>query len=154
MRKLMAMVIALAFVGAIGAGSWAFMKHGDAIAAMLPERDVAEPDPQFVDFDPILVPVIEDGQVTRHVTLQIMLQVSSQEVGDHLIDQAPRLNDAFLADLYGNLHEGSGVRDGVVNLDQVKRRLMSVSKSVVGEGKVREVLVQMVAERPIRNGGA
>ena len=151
MKKLMAIVIALAFVGAIGAGGWAFMKHGDALAAMLPEREVVEPDPLYIDFDPIQVPVIENGQVTRHVTLRIMLQVNSKDVGDHLIDQAPRLNDAYLADLYGSLHEGSGVRDGVVNLDHLKRRLLAVSSSVVGDGKVRDVLVQMVAERPIRN---
>lgn len=152
MKKLMAIVLALAVIGAIGAGGWAFMKHGDAIAAMLPERDVPEPEPLFVDFDPIMVPVIENDQVTRHVTLRIMLQVSSEDVGDHLIDQAPRLNDAFLADLYGSLHEGNGVRDGVLNLDHVKRRLMSVSTSVVGDNKIDDILVQMVSERPIRNG--
>ncbi|WP_366656353.1 hypothetical protein [Fodinicurvata sp. EGI_FJ10296] len=151
MKKLMAAVLVLALVGAVGVGGWAFMKHGDALAAMLPETEAAAPDPIFVEFEPIRIPVIANGQVTRLVTLQIMLQVDSNEVGDSLIDQAPRLNDAFLADMYGDLHEGRGVRNGVVNLDHVKRRLMAVSASVMGENAVRDVLVQMIAERPLRN---
>lgn len=147
MKKFVAILLAVVAVGAIGTGGWVAVQHKDAIASMLPEREAPQRDPIFVRFDPIQVPVISGGSVSRLVTIEVVLQVDDTTVGDRVISQSPRLNDAYLSDLYGALHEGEGIENGVLNIAHVKRRLMMVSNSVLGDNSIRDVLVQMVGER-------
>jgi flagellar protein FliL len=83
------------------------------------------------------------------VTILLALEVADQPTADQIRNLGPRLTDAFLTTLYGSLASGSMFRGGVLDVAQVKSRLVPVTSKVVGQGIVRDVLVQVVNQRPM-----
>ena len=147
MKKLLPILVGIVVLVGAGAGYFLFFA-GSRPAAAEQDRPAAPPTPPvYVEFNPILLPIVGDGRVEQQVNIVFALEVANQEAANRAIAMAPRLNDAFLQALYGTLHRRDVMRDGVLNLAVVKRRLIEESNRILGQGVVRDVLVQMVNQQ-------
>jgi flagellar FliL protein len=145
MKRLIPIAAALLLLLAAGGGYYVFMMAGDEpAAAATPEP---EPDPVYVEFNPILLPIVGDGRVDQVISVVVALEMADQQAADRAIALSPRLNDAYLRALYGTLHAEDVIRNGVVDLRAIKRQLVRQSNDVLGEGLVVDALVQMVSQR-------
>lgn len=117
------------------------------------KAEPAEPDermsgaPVYVEFNPILLPIVGEDDVDQFVNIVIALEMPDQEAADRAISMAPRLNDAYLIALYGTLHSSDVMQNGIVDLPLIKRRLVEESNRVLGAGSVHDALIQMVSQR-------
>ena len=102
---------------------------------------------QFVELNPLILPVINKKGVTQVISLVVALEVDSQEKADKVAKFQPRLTDAYLSDLYGTFSHKMP-ENGVVPIDYLKKRLNLMSSKILGEHVVRDVLVQVMQNRP------
>jgi len=149
MKRALFIVLGLVLLaGAGGGGYYYFVVHARALADDGGTEARAEAgEPIYVEFNPILLPILGDDRVDQFVNIVVALEVTSQAAADRAIALAPRLNDAYLRALYGTLHTRTAVRNGVVDLQMIKARLVEESNAVLGDGVVRDALVQMVSQR-------
>lgn len=145
MKRLLPIIIVLVVLA--GAGVGYFLVFGGGHTASAEPEPVPQTPPVYVEFNPILLPIVGDGRVDQMVNIVFALEVADQEAANRAIALAPRLNDAFLQALYGTLHRREVMHDGVLDLTAIKRRLIEESNRVLGEGVVRDVLVQMVSQQ-------
>lgn len=109
------------------------------------------PDFEYIQLDPILLPVITSKGLTQQVNLMVKLEVPYGKK-DEVEPFVPRLVDAYLQDLYGSLSSGHGmIKDGFINVVEVKKRLLDVTKKIMGEKheEVSGVLLQVLQQRPL-----
>ncbi len=105
---------------------------------------------QYVNMDPLMLPIIDETGVTQTVTLVISLEVPDDATSKEVAHLTPRLKDAYLQELYGSLSRKSVVTEqGVLRVDAIKKRLNKVSVKVLGKDKVNDVLLQIVQQRPV-----
>jgi len=150
MKKLIIGLAALLLLGGGGAAGYMFVykKDGEAQAAQ-PEPPPAPADPTFVEFDPIRLPVVGENRIEQIVDVIVVLEVRDEAAGDALIQIAPRVYDAIMADLYGELHRDAVRPDGTLDLRAVKRRILAAARAEAGDDVVIDALVQMVSQRPV-----
>ena len=104
---------------------------------------------EFVELDPLVLPVIDNRGVTQTVSLVIALEVSTLEKVDQVKKLTPRLKDAYIQDMYGVLNNHAALKGGVVQVGAIKERLNKITADVLGEDMVDDVLLQVVQQRPI-----
>ncbi|NBC34597.1 MAG: hypothetical protein GVY13_18120 [Alphaproteobacteria bacterium] len=139
-------VVLLLLLG--GGGGAYYVLQKDALAEPAqPEMVQRTEEPVYVEFNPILLPIVGDGRVEQFVNIVVALEVPDQAAADRAIAMAPRLNDAYLRSLYGTLHSRDVLHNGIVDLPLIKRRLVEESNRVLGIGTVQDALIQMVSQR-------
>jgi flagellar basal body-associated protein FliL len=145
MRKIIVILLGLVVLGGAGGGGWWFLMGPHAASGAA----AAEPEgpPVYVEFNPIQLPVIGDARIDQVIDIVVALEVADEPTAERVIALAPRLNDAYLRSLYGALHARHVLREGIVDVTFIKRRIVAVSAEVMGEGVIRDALVQMVAQR-------
>ena len=125
---------------------------GEEGGAEKPAADPNAPHPDFeyVQMDPLLLPVITTKGLTQQVSVMVQLEVD-WGTKDDIVPFKPRLTDAYLQDLYGELGAGHGMmKDNFVDVALVKQRLTSVTDKVLGpDHKVHGVLLQVLQQRPL-----
>ena len=150
MKTVVIIVLVLALLGGSGAAGWFFFLKEDP-EAMIEEvvEEVAPAAPVYVRFNPLQLPLIGDDGIDQVIDIIVALEVPDDAAADQVIAMAPRLNDAILRDLYGVLHTNRIMRDGVVNVNAIKVRIVGVAQGIMGEELVNDALVQGVAQRPM-----
>ena len=103
----------------------------------------------FVTMDVLVIPIFQGEKVAATVQIQLKLEATNLENASEIARLLPRLNDAFLRDLYGFIprHLRKEERLDVV---LIKDRLQMVGDKVAGPGVIKSVLVQAVLENPSR----
>ncbi len=165
MRKIIIAVVALLLLGGGGAGAYFyFMKPAQASPGEV-EKGAEEHgkqaskggkkgghgeggEAQFVKLDPLILPIIDNNGLTQVVSLVIAIEVSDEESKKTVEQLVPRLNDAFIQDLYGVLSDKSAIRSGVLQVGYIKDRLNKITVRVLGEDMGTDVLLQVVQQRP------
>ncbi len=138
--------IAVCFVFAafflLGPASW---PTGTAHAAG--DKDVIQPDYEYLEMKPLVLPVITDQGVTQQVSLIVSIEVPFGKKAEVEFLE-PRLADAYLQDLYGALAAGKGMGpNNVIDVQAVKKRLTNVTHKVLKEDQVNDVLLQVLQQR-------
>ncbi len=108
------------------------------------KKEAAAGDKEYVDLQPLSVPVINDAGLIQQVNVSVSLECPAGK-RDQVSAFKPRLMDAYLRELYGAL--GSGrvmMRGNVVDVEAIKTRLGTVTQKVVGPDLVSDVLLQSV----------
>lgn len=150
MKKLIVVVIALLLVAGAGVGGWFFFLQTDAVAAELDRSTEPRPDPVYVTFKPMLLPLIGSDQIDQLINITVALEVADQASADRVVSMTPKLNDAYIQALYGTLSRSDALtKGGVVDVSIIKRRLVEVSARVLGAGLVKDALIQMVIQRQL-----
>jgi len=102
--------------------------------------------PDFVDIQPIVLPVIERNTVMRQVGIVVTLELAPGEHADVVEPKRRQLTDAFIRELHTLYAWRSG--DGRVADEQlIKRRLLVVTDAVLGHGIVHAILVKQLLEQ-------
>jgi len=105
---------------------------------------------EYVDLNPLTVPVINEKGVVQQVSLSISLECPMGK-RDSVNIYKPRLMDAYLRELYGALGSGRAMMQGnIVDVEELKSRLTIVTQRVVGSDLVSEVLLQSVQQYAMR----
>ncbi len=165
MKIVMIGLLALLLLGAGGAGGYFYFqktaiaslgavdehaqaaKEAKALAAQEALDKTAKV--RFVELAPMILPIIDEEGVSQVVTLIVSIEVIGDENKDYAKHLAPRLKDAFIQDMYGVLNRKASMDGGMIKVDKLKARLMRASARVLGEGRVNDVLLQVVSQRPI-----
>src|SRR6185312_2168657 len=92
-------------------------------------------EPDFVDIQPIILPVIERDAVTRQVGIVITLELAQGEHPDAVEPKRRQLTDAFIRELH-TLYAWRSSSNRVVDEQLIKRRLLLVADDVMGKGVV------------------
>ncbi|MGE4314378.1 MAG: flagellar basal body-associated FliL family protein [Pseudobdellovibrionaceae bacterium] len=157
MKKILAIALVLLLAGG-GAGAYFFMGQ-DAVASTPSDKEQkaaaakgehgAAETVEFVELDPLILPIVDKSGVTQTISMVIVLEVSSAEQKALVEKMAPRLKDAYIQELYGVLNYKAALQGGVVQVGEVKKRLSTISSHVLGEHVVNDVLLQVVSQRPV-----
>jgi flagellar basal body-associated protein FliL len=105
----------------------------------------------YVDFKNIVVPVIKKNGQTGVVALTLTAQVKDIDDQSKVVDKLPKLRDAFIRTLYGNLDTGNLMLDnGSLDIPQIKYRLMKTADLVM-DGKrknpIKDILFQNISQQ-------
>lgn len=163
MKMVVIAVLALVVLGGGAAGAYFYFAQ-PAIASAGPADEAAKAaheaktataegeaaaTQKFVQLDALIFPVIGDTGVTQTVSLVISLEVPDDATAQEVQRLSPRLKDAYIQDMYGALNRKDSMEKGVLKVAPLKARLNKVSARVLGEGKVNDVLLQIISQRPI-----
>ncbi len=102
----------------------------------------------FVHFEPISAPVIASGRVKYQVILTLSLQVSNLAAKNDVNAVLPRLRDAMHTELFTQ-PIAVDVDTGTIDLADLKRRVLSLTREMVDGDGVEDILIVNV----LRMGG-
>ncbi len=150
-------VLALLILGGGGAGAYFYFDqsaqasigdaaHSDA-GEVAPRRDTSHH--SFVELSPLILPIIDRHGVSQTITLVVVVEVDSSRKADLVNRLRPRLTDAYIQELYGALSRHAALDGGVLRVADIKQRMLSIIKNVLGEDTVEDILLQVVEQRRI-----
>lgn len=102
---------------------------------------------QFVELNPLMLPIISKHGGTQMVSLIVSVEVNSSDKADQVKKYSPRLTDAFLTDLYSAFGYQTALNGGKIPLTYLKKRLNKISAKVLGDDVVDDVLLQFMQQR-------
>lgn len=108
-----------------------------------------EGDPVYIHIKPIVLPVITKQGAEQIVTMLIDIQTKDYDAATLLHTNMPRLRDAILNGLYGGLSDGSMRQAQALNLDRIKKKILTRINRMFGEGQAVDILIQAVAQRKL-----
>ncbi len=113
--------------------------------------DIAKGKPLYVDFKNIVVPVIKKNGRSGVVSISVMAEVKDEKSQSAVMDNMPRLRDAFIRTLYGNLENHRFMReDGTLNIESIKTNLMKSARYVMRQQEgvaINDLLFQNIGQQ-------
>ena len=153
MRIVIIAVVMLVLLGGGGAGAYLFFHHPAQAATGKEEIKKAEPKKDeklsFVQLDPLILPVIDGHGVTQTISVVVSIECADDKAQDNVANKKPVLTDAYLQDLYGTLSKKDAMPDGTLQVGKLKARLNKITQGVMGDGVVKDVLIQVVQQHPV-----
>ena len=152
-KKLIIVIVLLLALGGGGAGAYMVLTKGDAEAVDLEAvaDSLGNKVPEFVELDPLIVPVIREGRVSQHLTVSIIVQVDSDPKVDLISAARRQLLDGYLTELHA-LYSHRIVQDNPDPIPLLRKRLLTVSRELLGKETVDRVLVTVIGRKEIVNG--
>ncbi len=156
-------LVALVLLGGGGAGAYYFLikpaeaslgpadeaKKAEHEAKLAEAEAAAEAATKFVQIDALILPIIDERGITQNISLVISIEVPDEAAATEVQRLSPRLRDAYIQDMYGALSRKSVLKDGVLQVAPIKARLERATTKVLGEDKVKDVLLQVVQQRRV-----
>lgn len=160
---LMALVVLALLAGGAGGAYFYFKNPAVAAVGATEEHQAAKEAPsgghggghgekgghEFVELDPLILPIVDSQGVSQTVTLVVVIEVPGSSEAETVKYMQPRIKDAYIQELYGVLNKHAAMQGGVVQVGMIKERLQKITRRVLGEGVSAEVLLQVVQQRPI-----
>ena len=149
MKRLVFIAFVLLLLGGGGGGAaywWYFMREAEPSPP--PVVEAPQLRSKLIDFALFVIPVIREGRVVRHVTLKVVLQVSADEDLANLEEITPRLKDAFFSELH-SIYGMRTIQDSDDPLPILKKRLILISKRLLGAEVLEDILVRFEKRRRI-----
>ena len=147
-RTVIIILVALLVMAGCGGAVWYFFLQAEApiVEAEKKERKASLEVPEFVDIENLSIPVIREGRVEKYITISVSLEMTNKE-SKALADEAfPRLKDAIFRDLYSYFSMQQSGNAGL-NVAQVKSRLLWAAERAIGDGRIKQVIIQGAYER-------
>lgn len=154
MKRLAILVLLVLVLGGGGAaGAWWFYlrEPPGAQAAEAGEGGENAARKRFVELDPMVFPIIREGQVILHLTLAVAFELDTARPVDEITRTLPLLRDAVFSELH-SVFALRYVQERGYDLPFVKDRARLAGERILGAGEIRTVLLQHVNERKPRNG--
>lgn len=160
MRMILMALGAIIILGGAGAGAYfyflnpaqAALGEDAAEAAKMAEKEKKKKNKEtfeFVELDPLVLPIVDKNGVSQVVSVVIALEVPDAKSKETVEKMTPKIKDAFIQDLYGALNRHAAMKGGVLQVSYLKKRLNKVGLKMLGEEKFNDVLLQVVQQRPI-----
>ncbi len=118
-----------------------------------PNKPVEEAKPKeegalFVDMEPLIINVVQGGQVMATIQMEIKLECTGNENIITIKKLLPKLKNAFMQDLHAFVPRMLSEIERL-DLPTIKDRLQMVADRVTPEkGMVRDVLIQSLLDTP------
>ena len=153
MKKLAILLVLLLLLGgAVGAGWWFFLREQpEADSAQAVEEESLVRATRVIKLDPIILPVIREGQVTLHVTVVVVIELAEAVPLEALRVFSQPLRDTMLSELHG-MYAVRYVQERGYKLPVVKERLSKAAERVLGAGSVRGVMLKDLNKRALDTG--
>ncbi len=153
MKKLAILLVLLLLLGgAGGAGWWFFLREQpEADSAEAVEEESLIRATRAIRLDPIILPVIREGQVTLHVTVVVVIELTEAVPLAELWEFSHPLRDTMLSELHG-MYASRYVQERGYNLPIVKERLSQAAERVLGTGSVKGVMLKDINKRALSSG--
>ena len=153
MKKLAILLILLLLLGgAGGAGWWFFLREQpEAGSAEAVEEESLIRATRVLRLDPIILPVIREGQVMLHVTVVVVIELVKAVPLRELRVFSQPLRDAMLSELHG-MYAIRYVQERGYDLPIIRERLSEAAKRVLGAGSVKEVILKDLNKRALGTG--
>jgi len=142
MKKILIIVIGLAVLGGGGFFAWTTFMGGRDAGSVDGSLAASQKSPVYVEMEPLTAPFIRDGRFAQYVVLVVNLEVANEKNAERIQARMPELRDAFVTEL----HTLAALRppdQKLINLARIKARLLAGANRVMGNGVVRDVLVQL-----------
>ena len=154
MKKVLIPILALLLLAGGGAGAYFYMGKSEAStggAKAEAKKDApkdGESTVTFVPMEAIVLPVIGRDGISQTVSMVVSLQVSDKEKAEKIKAQLPKLQDAFLSEMYGSLSSPATMEGGVIKVSALKEQLVQIAKKVLGDDQIDGVLLQVLQQHP------
>jgi len=102
----------------------------------------------FVKLGAFVIPEVNGNQVTRHVLLEISLEVTGDEKKAEVEHMLPRVKDAVLRVLHRHMSRRR-TPDAAQDILKLKRKIRKASNALLGDGMINEVLIENTLERKL-----
>ena len=153
MKKLAILLVLLLLLGgAGGAGWWFFLREQpEAGSAEAVEEESLIRATRVLRLDPIILPVIREGQVMLHVTVVVVIELVKAVPLTELRVFSQPLRDTMLSELHG-MYAIRYVQERGYDLPMVRKRLSEAAERVLGAGSVNRVMLEDVNKRALGTG--
>jgi flagellar basal body-associated protein FliL len=156
MGRLIVLLLLVVLLAGGGVGTWWFGIEGNPIPGLSDTTSgdggaassLVQKPSEFVEMEPLSVPVMQEGQVTELLTLVISLEVAGNAGLEAVAENRPALRDSMLSELHA-LYSLRFVRNNENEMDLVKRRLEKKVRPFL-KNKLRGVFVQAVQGREVK----
>jgi len=139
MPRLLLVLALIVIAAAAGGGGWwfgvrgeplPFFGGGDGGSESKDNEQAANEPVQFVEMDPISIPVMNEGQAVR--ILSVVVSIEVRQASTEVLDQHGReLRDAFIEQLHG-MYSLDYVRNHENRDELVKQRLVKTARQIIG----------------------
>jgi hypothetical protein len=102
--------------------------------------------PAFLTLPTMTVPVFEGNEVARQGSLVLAVELEPGRTESDIAPFKPRLMDALLSELT-RIFEQRANEERLIDAAALKPKLLEASRRVVGDGLVKDVLIQQAFER-------
>lgn len=142
----------------VGLGTYFYFGGSKAIASLDAKAEIQHSeklerakskDSEFVELEPLILPIIDRDGVSQVVSIVVALEISHKDNAEIVEKLSPKLKDAYIQEMYGALNRKAAFEGGVVQVGVIKAKLNDITDDVLGEGIVEDVLLQVVQQRPI-----
>ena len=119
-------------------------KVAESAAEAKARLNAPEP-PRFIDLEPLIVPIFHGDEIVATIQISVKLEAVGAANETRINRIKPRLNDAYIKDLYSFIPRLLRNQERV-NVFIIKKRLQMVSDKLLGEGIISDVLVQSITD--------
>ena len=154
MKKIMIILAALILLTAASVAALKWLELGPfEITESSDVEDEIKQKPRVpnmvVDMETIQFPLVQYGAVGVTAQVQIKFETEGLENANFLKRIMPKIQDAFLRDLYGFLPRLLKEK-GHINGPILKQRLQIIGERFTGNGIIKSVLVQSQIDKPVK----
>ncbi len=153
MKKLAILLVLLLLLGGVGgAGWWFFLREQpEAGSAEAFEEEKLVRATRVIRLDPIILPVIREGQVMLHITVVVVIELAEAIPLEALRVLSQPLRDNMLSELHG-MFAIRYVQERGYDLPMVRARLGEAAEQVLGAGSVIRITLEDVNKRSFGTG--
>ena len=146
MRIVILIVVAVVLLAGAGGGAWWFLMGPGAEKTEELISQISKPEPIYIPLSPLTISLIQEGEVTHHVSMQLTLELYDSWDKDLTNSNMARLRDAFLHEMHA-LFAMRIVRQSGFESPLVRKRLIAICDRLLGEGIVADVLLRELERR-------
>jgi flagellar basal body-associated protein FliL len=101
----------------------------------------------YLKLDPMIMPVLGQNNVQETVSMIVALQISEQKNIEEVSHLVPKIKDAYMSALYGNLNKAAYRNGQFLDVNKLKSKLILVTESFANKKIIQDVLIQGVSQR-------
>ncbi len=101
----------------------------------------------YLKLDPMIMPVLGKNNVQETVSMIVALQISEQKNIQEVSHLIPKIKDAYMSALYGNLNKAAYRNGQFLDVTKLKNKLLLVTESFADKKVIQDVLIQGVSQR-------
>jgi hypothetical protein len=155
MKKLVILLVVFLFLGGGGAAAWWFLMReqteGELAVISAEEATALISMIRVLRLDPIVLPVVREGQVTLHISAVVVIELTKGLEREGLREISEPLRDAMLSELYG-IYAVRYVQERGYDIPIVRQRLSLAAERILGDGTVKSIRLQDITKRVPASG--
>ncbi len=143
----MKIIVILVAVLAIAGAAWFYLQYYQGVEVAEPEPEAAQQRrslfeaPAYVNLGSVVAPIYIEGEAEGSLIVVIILELTRGSFDDDVREKMAAIKDALLLVLYGAA-ERLAIYEEEPDIIELKVRFRAASEAVLGEGVVRDLLIQ------------